>query len=118
MYVDKVSFVRWIININSLYASFRAILIFPLRYKITGPWPLREVLTARCLVSICMLAFQSVSLSRGMHWQDIDKIGGRIVTYGSYMLGISNQGADIDALCVAPQHITRWEKKFVTFKIE
>ena len=65
-----------------------------------------------------MLAFQSVSLSRGMHWQDIDKIGGRIVTYGSYMLGISNQGADIDALCVAPQHITRWEKKFVTFKIE
>ena len=50
---------------------------------------------------------QSVSLSRGMHWQDIDKIGGRVVTYGSYMLGISHQGADIDALCLAPQHITR-----------
>jgi poly(A) polymerase len=50
---------------------------------------------------------QSVSLTRGMHWSDIDKIGGRIVTYGSYMLGISHQGADIDALCIAPQHITR-----------
>lgn len=35
---------------------------------------------------------QSASLSRGMHWQDVDKIGGRIVTYGSYMLGISHQG--------------------------
>lgn len=51
---------------------------------------------------------QSVSLSKGMHWQDIDKIGGRIVTYGSFMLGISHQGADIDALCVAPQHIARF----------
>ena len=54
-----------------------------------------------------VLVLQSVSLSRGMHWQDTDRIGGRIVTYGSYMLGISHQGADIDALCIAPQHITR-----------
>ncbi|XP_059079754.1 poly(A) polymerase beta-like isoform X1 [Tigriopus californicus] len=52
---------------------------------------------------------QSVSLSRGMHWQDIEKIGGKVVAYGSYMLGISHQGADIDALCIAPQHITRQE---------
>ena len=52
---------------------------------------------------------QSVSLTRGMHWTDTGKIGGRIVTYGSYMLGVSPQGADIDALCVAPQHITRQE---------
>lgn len=44
-----------------------------------------------------------------MHWQDMDKIGGRIVTYGSYMLGISHQGADIDALCIAPHHVTRSE---------
>ena len=52
---------------------------------------------------------QSISLSRGMHWQDKDKLGGRIVTYGSYMLGISHQGADIDALCIAPRHVTRSE---------
>lgn len=44
-----------------------------------------------------------------MHWHNIDKIGGQIVTYGSYMLGILHQGADIDALCIAPQHITRLE---------
>jgi len=52
---------------------------------------------------------QSESLRAGWHWQEIGKIGGRIVTYGSYMLGISHQGADIDALCIAPQHITRAE---------
>ena len=42
-----------------------------------------------------------------MHWQDADKIGGRIVTYGSYMLGINHQGADIDALCIAPHFVSR-----------
>ena len=52
---------------------------------------------------------QSISLNAGMHWQDVHKIGGRIVTYGSYMLGISHQGADIDALCIAPQHVSRSE---------
>ena len=52
---------------------------------------------------------QSISLNAGMHWQDVHKIRGRIVTYGSYMLGISHQGADIDALCIAPQHVSRSE---------
>ena len=31
------------------------------------------------------------ALRAGWHWQEIGKIGGRIVTYGSYMLGISHQ---------------------------
>ena len=35
---------------------------------------------------------QSTSLESGMHWQDMEKIGGTIVTYGSYRLGISHQG--------------------------
>lgn len=52
---------------------------------------------------------QSVSLSQGMHWQDMNKVGGKVVTYGSYMLGISHQGADIDALCLSPKHITRYK---------
>jgi len=56
---------------------------------------------------------QSVSLDRGMPWQklqklqELEKAGGCIVTYGSYMLGISHQGADIDALCIAPSDVTR-----------
>ena len=35
---------------------------------------------------------QSTSLESGMHWQDMEKMGGSIVTYGSYQLGISHQG--------------------------
>jgi poly(A) polymerase Pap1 len=34
---------------------------------------------------------KSIALGRRMHWHNIDNIGGRIVTYGSYMLGISHQ---------------------------
>ena len=50
---------------------------------------------------------QSLSLGMRMQWQDNEKVCGRIVTFGSYFLGISHQGADIDALCITPQHITR-----------
>ncbi len=52
---------------------------------------------------------QSVSLSRGMHYASVDKLAGRVLTYGSYLLGTSHEGADIDALCVAPAHVTRQE---------
>ena len=51
---------------------------------------------------------QSLSLSQGMHWQYADRVGGKIITYGSYELGISHQLADIDALFIAPSHITRF----------
>ncbi|CAB4069449.1 PAP [Lepeophtheirus salmonis] len=50
---------------------------------------------------------QSQTLEQGYHWQYANRVGGKIVTYGSYMLGISHQGADIDALFIAPTHITR-----------
>ena len=54
-----------------------------------------------------LISSQSVSLGRGMSWTAPENLSGRIETYGSFQLGISAKGADIDALCIAPQHITR-----------
>ena len=43
------------------------------------------------------------SLSKG----ETKDCGGIICTFGSYRLGVHDKGADIDALCVVPRHISR-----------
>ncbi|XP_071392815.1 poly(A) polymerase beta-like [Centroberyx affinis] len=37
----------------------------------------------------------------------IEDVGGKILPFGSYCMGVHTKGADIDALCLAPQHVER-----------
>ncbi|KAF1755623.1 hypothetical protein GCK72_012073 [Caenorhabditis remanei] len=41
--------------------------------------------------------------------------GGKLNSFGSYRLGVHNSGADIDALVIAPRHVTRLDF-FTSFK--
>ncbi|KAL7295550.1 hypothetical protein TKK_0011191 [Trichogramma kaykai] len=57
---------------------------------------------------------RDTSIGRNMPANVADQVGGKIYTFGSYRLGVHDKGADIDALCVAPRHITR-EDYFSSF---
>eukprot|EP00808_Paulinella_micropora_P012414 g9583.t1 len=50
---------------------------------------------------------QAESLKMGYSEQSARECGVKLFTFGSYRLGVHNPGSDIDALCVAPNHIDR-----------
>lgn len=50
---------------------------------------------------------RETSIARNMPPNVADQVGGKIYTFGSYRLGVHHKGADIDALCVVPKHISR-----------
>ncbi|XP_076262746.1 poly(A) polymerase hiiragi [Rhynchophorus ferrugineus] len=50
---------------------------------------------------------KDLSIKNNMPESVAESVGGKVYTFGSYRLGVHNKGADIDALCVAPKHISR-----------
>lgn len=52
---------------------------------------------------------RDVSIVKNMPQAMAEKVGGKIYTFGSYRLGVHHKGADIDALCVAPRNIERFD---------
>jgi len=50
---------------------------------------------------------KKVCLAKGLPEELASEAGGQLYTSGSYRLGVHEPGADIDTVCVAPQHCTR-----------
>ncbi|KAL0478880.1 poly(A) polymerase [Acrasis kona] len=49
----------------------------------------------------------TVSMKKGMSEELALTVGSKIVTCGSYRLGVHGPGADIDTLCIVPRHVTK-----------
>ncbi len=58
---------------------------------------------------------KEISLSRGFNEDIIEDIGGKLLSFGSYRLGVDGPGADIDTVCIVPMHVTK-EDFFDKFK--
>lgn len=50
---------------------------------------------------------REVGIAQGLPDFVVAEAGGKIFTFGSYRLGVHRSGADIDTLCVVPQHVSR-----------
>ncbi|EME47451.1 hypothetical protein DOTSEDRAFT_69399 [Dothistroma septosporum NZE10] len=50
---------------------------------------------------------RKVGKSKGLPEEILQQAGGKIFTYGSYRLKVFGPGSDIDALMIAPRHVTR-----------
>jgi poly(A) polymerase len=58
---------------------------------------------------------QMVALQKNIPKEIVMEAGDQILVRGSYRLDVNEPGADIDTICVAPEHVTR-EDFFTTLK--
>lgn len=63
---------------------------------------LRELVLGRLNALICRFV---QSLAERKMLPNPSRYSGKIFTFGSYRLGVHSKGADIDTLCVVPQHV-------------
>lgn len=66
------------------------------------------------LEEVVMEWITEVGVAAGMPEGEAKRSGVKIVTLGSYRLGVVHPGSDIDTLCIAPPHVGR-EAYFTTF---
>jgi len=50
---------------------------------------------------------RSEGLRQAMNWNQVEKVGGKVVCYGSFKLLVVDKESDLDLLCVVPKHVTR-----------
>ena len=50
---------------------------------------------------------RSEGLRKNIPWTQVEQVGGKVVSYGSYKLGVVDRESDLDLLCVVPKHVSR-----------
>ena len=50
---------------------------------------------------------RSEGLARSMGWSNVEQLGGKVVSYGSYKLSVVDKESDLDLLVVVPKHVSR-----------
>ena len=66
----------------------------------------REIVLGR-LNLIVQKFVKATARAKGLPESLVSEVDGKIFTFGSYRLGVHGKGADIDTLCLAPQHVDR-----------
>ena len=50
---------------------------------------------------------RSEGLRKRITWSQLEQVGGKVVSYGSFKLSVVDKESDLDLLCVVPKLVTR-----------
>ena len=56
-------------------------------------------------------------LSQNIRKEHIEKVGGKLLTFGSFRMGVSGKNSDVDAILVAPRHVYRKDFNYTFLKM-